>query len=661
MNRYPMFGVDYYPEHWPEERWALDAELMRDMGIEMVRMAEFSWHKFESAEGVFTFEWLDRAIDTLGRQGIVTVLGTPTATPPAWIVEAEPAILPLDSQGRVRGFGGRHHDCQSNPVYRRHIRRLVSEMAQRYANHPHVVGWQTDNELGNSHQDLCHCVSCRSSFQQWLKEKYGTVEVLNLAWGTVFWSQTYDRFEQIPTPTITPNSHNPSLLLDWKRFHSDLVVDFQQVQIDILRDKCPNQFITHNFMGFFDSLDYFDLAHPVDFISHDQYPMGFFDKPQPGKEPHVLAATLDLMRGLKGKPFWIMEQQAGQTGWEIMGQNPKPGQLALWSAQSVAHGADAVVWFRWRTCTVGTEQYWHGILPHTGVPGRRYQELQHFISVMKPWMPAFRGAMPKAEVAILFSYEQNWSFEIQPHHPDLDYIKQVQLWYKSLFEKNVPVDFIGEDSDLSQYKLVLAPLQHLMTEERANRFTQFITDGGVMLLTMRAGIKTPDNLCLSEGPLPGWLTGLLGVELEDYDCLRTQDAQVGWGDAQYHGSLWCDVVRLCGAGSLATFTGDWYAGAPAYTHHSVSKGHACYVATVPDKGFANHITEHLMQLAGVTGIQQPEDGLEWVCRQNEEKTWLFALNHGSESREVKAPDGYHCLTQEGPVSPYGFALYCNEK
>lgn len=479
------FGTDYYPEHWDEERWETDAKLMKDMGLNVVRMAEFSWSKLEPKKGIFQFEWLDNAIKILAKYGIKVVLGTPSATPPAWIVEEIPDLLPIDSKGRVRGFGGRHHNCQTNEAYKTHIKRIVSQMGHHYKDNPNVIGWQIDNEFGNSHSDLCHCKSCRKNFQEWLKRKYKTIEHLNREWGTNFWSQTYDKFEQIPAPMITPNSHNPSLLLDWKRFHSDLIVEFQQFQIDILREICPNKFITHNFMGFFNLINYFDLAENLDFVSHDQYPMGFFDVPQPMKEPFMLAGALDLMRGLKNKTYWIMEQQAGPTGWEIMGRTPKPGQLALWAAQSIAHGADTIVFFRWRTCAYGTEEYWHGILPHSGNPGRRYSELQKFIQQIAPQMINFKNSLPESKTAMLYSYEQSWALEIQPHHPDLDYLRHSMKFYNGLYKQNVPVDFISERDNFKKYKLIIAPLQFIVSDKLVNSLTDYVVQGGILVLTMR--------------------------------------------------------------------------------------------------------------------------------------------------------------------------------
>lgn len=222
------FGVDYYPEHWQRDRWETDAELMKEMGLTVVRMAEFSWHKLEPQEGKYDFAWLDDAIDLLGRYGIRTIVGTPTAAPPAWMANRYPEILPVDREGRIRGFGGRHHDCQSNAVYRGFVRKIVTAMAVHYKDNPNVIGWQPDNELGNSHHDLCMCESCRKNFQGWLEKKYGTVDRLNEAWGNAFWSQEYNEFSEVFTPRITVTGENPSAMLDWKCFCSDLIVDFMK-------------------------------------------------------------------------------------------------------------------------------------------------------------------------------------------------------------------------------------------------------------------------------------------------------------------------------------------------------------------------------------------------------------------------------------------------
>ena len=655
------FGADYYPEHWDEKRWETDAKLMSDMGINVVRMAEFSWSRLEPEKGVFRFEWLDNAINMLAKYNIRTVLGTPSAAPPAWIIDEIPDLLPIDSQGRVRGFGGRHHVCQSNEAYKEHIRRLVTEMANHYKENPGVIGWQVDNELGNSHNDLCHCKSCRIHFQKWLKSRYKTIEHLNSEWGTGFWSQTYDSFDHIPTPMITPNSHNPSLLLDWKRFHSDLIVEFQKFQINIIREICPHHFITHNMMGFFNLVDYFKLAENLDFVSHDQYPMGFYDNPQPMKEPSALAADLDLMRGLKNQTFWIMEQQAGPTGWEILGRTPKPGQLALWTAQSIAHGADTVVFFRWRTCPFGTEEYWHGILPHSGIPGRRYFELKNFIHEIAPHMNNFKNALPESEVAILFSYEQSWAFEIQPHHPELNYINQIRKYYKGLYKQNVPVDFISEKGDFKKYKLLIAPLQFLVSDALVNNLTEYVSRGGILVLTMRSGVKDISNKCHIDSDLPGKLTGLVGATIAEYDCLRDQDMGIRFNDKDYRCGLWCDILKPGKAEIIGIYTEDFYAGEPAMTVNKLGQGLVYYIGTEPEQKLIEDFLSNIVDKAGIERIYEDPAEVEFVRRRTKDADYIFALNHTSKIQVINCKESWKNVINSEKIEPYGYALFMAER
>lgn len=649
------FGVDYYPEHWERARWDKDADLMRDMGIQMVRMAEFSWHKLQPREDVFDFGWLDEAIELLGRKGIYTIVGTPTAAPPAWMVHKHPDILPMDREGRVRGFGGRHHDCQSNPTYRSYIRKLVTKMAEHYGQNPYVIGWQLDNELGNSHQELCTCTSCRQHFQAWLRRKYQTTEELNRAWGTAFWSQEYNDFAEVPAPRITVTGENPSAMLDWKRFCSDLIVDFAREQAEIIRKYAKNQFITHNYMGFADKVDYYKLGELLDFVSHDQYPGGFYLPKTPHESNYVLAATLDVVRSYKNQPFWIMEQQSGITGWEIMGRAPAPGQLSLWAMQSVAHGADAVVFFRWRTCAMGTEQYWHGILPHSGNPGRRYKELQDFIHETNPLMEELHGSMTQAQVGIVFSFEQEYAFQIQPHHRDLSYTGQVQKYYRALYERNVPADFVPEHGDFSKYKLLLAPLQYLMSPELEQKYLDFVRQGGHLLLTMRTGVKDKTNLCMTERELPGRLSEAAGVEVLDYDCLRDAQVKVRFGEEEFAANIWSDLLRLLpGTETLASYASEFYAGEPCITAHPYGEGICYYVGTEPGEALMDKLLAQICETAGVQPILPPVADVECTVRQNDRARFLFVLNHAGEPRSYQTPEHYRLLKgqQAGKLQPY---------
>lgn len=641
------FGVDYYPEHWERERWDKDALLMQEMGIQMVRMAEFSWHKLQPAEDVFDFAWLDEAIGLLGKYGIYTIVGTPSAAPPAWMIHKHPDILPVDREGRVRGFGGRHHDCQSNPVYREYIRKLVTRMAQHFGENPYVIGWQPDNELGNSHQELCTCASCRKHFQDWLQKKYKTAGELNRAWGTAFWSQEYNDFAEVPAPRITVTGENPSAMLDWKRFCSDLIVDFTREQTEIIRKYAKNQFITHNYMGFADKVDYYKLGELLDFVSHDQYPGGFYLPETPHEKNYVLAATLDVVRSYKNQPFWIMEQQSGITGWEIMGRAPAPGQLSAWAMQSIAHGADAIVFFRWRTCAVGTEQYWHGILPHSGNPGRRYKELQDFIREVNPLMDYIHGSMPKPEVGIVFSFEQEYAFQIQPHHKDLSYTGQVQKYYRALYEKNIPVDFVPEAGDFQKYKILLAPLQYLMSPELEKKYMDYVRQGGHLLLTMRTGVKDVNNLCMIERELPGRLSEVAGVEVLDYDCLRDAEVEVLFHGQKFSAGIWSDLMRLLPETKpLAAYASEFYAGEPCITEHPYGDGICYYVGTEPGKSLMDVLIGEICSRAGVEPFFPPVEDVECMVRENDRERFLFVINHSGQAKSYEVLQGCQLLKGE---------------
>ncbi|TDF94200.1 beta-galactosidase [Paenibacillus piri] len=660
------FGVDYYPEHISRSYWEWDAEKMQEAGIEVVRMAEFAWAKMEPAEGQYDFGWLDEAIVILGRRGIKTVLGTPTATPPVWIIERNPEILPVNLQGQRLGFGGRHHNCQSNETYRDHIRRFVREMAKHYNNNPHVIGWQTDNEFGNSHLQLCACDSCRSRFHQWLERKYGTIDALNDAWGTVFWSQTYSRFEQIPAPLPTPNSHNPSLLLDWRRFCSDLIVDFQKVQIDILRQECPNQFITHNFMGFFDKTDYFDLAKDLDFVSHDQYPMHFRDMRIPMTTPSHLSMALDLMRGTKQQSFWIMEQLAGPTGWELISSTPRPGQIRMWTYHSIAHGADTIVYFRWDTCLAGTEQYWHGILPHSRIPGRRFAEVKQTIQELSPYMEYFRGGSPKAEAGILFSYDQEWALQIQPHHPGLNYIELLRSYYKGFYDANVPVDIVSDKEDYSRYKVLVAPLLFLTHPDTCQKLYEYVSAGGHLVLSMRTGVKDWNNAVVPK-MLPGEFSDLLGIAIEDYDCLRQFGQGLKWtkgaANIEEDVKLWSDIITLKGAESLAEYNRDFYANTPGITRNVYNKGRAYYVGSDLGPEMMARFIGEVSTASGVKGLMESPENVEVTRRCGHDGDYMFVINHNSEDASVKLQEAWEVLVGKefvhGSVltlAPYGVAL-----
>lgn len=646
-----QFGVDYYPEHWDEERWSIDLSMMKEMGITVVRLAEFSWSALEPAEGAFSFEWLAKVLDLCAAFDLKVVLGTPTAAPPAWVIEKMPDIQPMASDGARRYFGGRHHDCQSHPGYREQIKQYVTAFASHFGAHPQVIGWQVDNELGNSHGDLCYCSYCEAAFRQWLEGKYGTIEAVNQNWGTTFWSQDYQSFTQIHAPKNTASGQNPSRALDWQLFHSDLINEFHSFQAQIIREHSPNRFITHNLMGFSNVVNYHDLAKQLEFVSHDQYLEGYWrnyekDKVEEnyGTKRAFAAAELDFIRSIKKAGFWIMEQQSSISGWDILGRTPKPGEISLWTVQSVAHGADTIVYFRWRSCKMGTEQYWHGILPHSGIPGRSYFEIKTLIQKIKPLMKEVKGILPKPKVAIVHSYAQHYAMQIQPHHPDLNYLDHLYTYYRELYQRNIAVDFVQELEDWSPYQLVIAPLQYLMSPEQAQHYTNFVEKGGHLVVTMRTGVKERNNLCLIDQALPGDLSAVFGVEVHEYDCLRDVDVQVQLEGEIFTGSKWADILTPTSAEVIATYASEFYAKEAAITVHSYGKGKAYYVGTELDRELMHRFMNQLADVLPETLITPP--GVEIISRENEQVSYYFVMNHQNKDQAITIPEDWEAYYPE---------------
>ncbi|MCY3023503.1 MAG: beta-galactosidase, partial [Planctomycetota bacterium] len=367
-------GVDYYPEHWPRAKWETYARWMKQAHFNIVRMAEFAWVFMEPEEDRFDFARLDDALAVLNKHGVSAILGTPTAVMPAWVARKYPETLAMQKDGTRITWGVRKNNCFTSGAYRLLSERITREMAVHFSGTPNVVGWQTDNEFGGP---VCYCDTCRGDFQDWLRAKYRTLDALNRAWGTHFWGHRYGTWGEIQAGNDA-GGQNPSLLLDWQRFTSWLQVRFQRDQVRILRAHCPHHFVTHNFMGLFSDLNYYDLAADLDFVAWDNYPV--WGKPD---IPYDASAAADVMRGLKRQNFWIMEETAGPGGWGAFGRNPRPGEIRKIAYQQMAHGSDANIWFRWRTCTAGREQYWHGLLGHDSKPLRRYKEAARYAAEVR--------------------------------------------------------------------------------------------------------------------------------------------------------------------------------------------------------------------------------------------------------------------------------------
>ena len=637
------FGVDYYPEHWPEKRWSKDAELMRKADINVARVGEFAWKMLEPEEGIYNFSWLDKAIDILSGENIKIILGTPTAAPPKWIMDKYPEIYNVDEYGNIKGFGTRRHYCCNSKIYQEYSKKIVTEMVHHYRDNPNILAWQIDNEFGCHNTVHCFCNNCREAFKSWLKKRYLKVENMNKEWGTVFWSQSYSNWDELILPKYTVCSghkefadhvHNPGLLLDYYRFCSDSYIEYYKMQAEIISKISPGKPITHNLMGtMVNDIDCYNLGIYLDVVSWDYYPSLILYK----LNYNNAGFNADAMRGLRKKNFWVLEQQSGPGGWNFIGNTPKPGQLRLWTYQQIAHGADMVVFFRWRACLFGTEQYWYGVLDHDGIPRRRYFEIKKTGLEINRLSEILDGSVIKPEVAIIRSYECLWSNKIQPGNKNLDYDNIVSQYHKALTVNHIPTDIINSLDDLLPYKFVIIPAHSIMNETISKNLIDYVENGGHLLITYRTAIRESNNQMTVKTP-PGYLSEFAGIEIEEFNSLNHGDTNtVIMKDNSLKGqaSIWCEIIKVIDAEVLANYSKDYYSGKPAITVKSVSKGKVYYVGCDLDQNFIDLMMRDFTKIAGVsTLLPKPFSNVEVTKKVKNNEEYLFILNHGEKSNRV---------------------------
>ncbi|HEY3195876.1 MAG TPA: beta-galactosidase [Candidatus Dormibacteraeota bacterium] len=651
-------GVAYYPEQWPRTRWRTDARMMADAGLTLVRVGEFAWSALEPEPGMFDLDWLDDAIGVLADAGLGVVLGTPTAAPPAWLVQQNPEILPVDVDGRLHHFGNRRHYCPNQPAYHAATERVVDQLSRRFGADSRVIGWQIDNEFGGR----CYCQTCRHRFQGWLRERYRSLEHLNESWGTAFWSQTYSQWEQIPLPQREPWDPSPSLALDYLRFMSDSYIRFQAMQAGRLREHGRGQFLTHNLMGFkFAEIDYGKLAADLDVVSWDNYP-GL--EPDGGHSSAALAA--DVMRGLKRKRFWVMEQQAGPVGWGLM-QSPAPGQVRLWTYQAIAHGAEAVLFFRWRTARFGTEQHWHGILDADGSARRRYSELARLSEELRQLGPQLVSSAPVADAALLHDYDSRFALQVQPTNGALGYEATLQRHYKALRRLGLGVDVLADTADLDRYRMVVVPSLYLAGPELASILSGYVHGGGTLVLAPRTAVKDRFN-AVPERSLPAWLDSLCGVRVTDYQSVAAElgVALVGGGGASsFEGEFkgWYEELEVTDAGVVATYSDGAFAGSPAITERKVGDGRAIYVAGVATQSSLDSLYRLISDQLGLRALNLPEEVEAIRLEGGGDGELLALLNHSDREQRLsfngsRWHDHLSGAIGEGSfdIGPYGVAF-----
>jgi beta-galactosidase len=632
-----IYGADYYPEAWPESQWEKDAEMMQEAGINFVRMGEFAWVKFEPQEGHFDFAWMDRALAILNAHGVKAVLGTPTAGPPAWLYAKYPDIAVMDANGVRYRFGSRRNYCLHNEQFRAATARIVTAMAEHYKNHPGVIGWQIDNELSDP---KCYDPVSRAAFQAWCQRKYHTLDALNAAWGTVFWGHTYHAWSEVPLPwnTLFATS-NPSLVLDFDRFQSDSTHDYLDFQAQILRRISPHQALTENEMGMFQETNWYDLNRSLDFVSWDNYPMMYKELTQYS----IAGLAHDVMRGSKdNQNFMMMEEEAGDGGWATFIGHQAPAALyRVWDYQAIAHGADGICYFRWRTSRYGTEQYWEGILDQDSYKNARYRVVQKTGKELQQLAPLLHGSTVVSPVAVLNSPDSRWALQNQPGVESFQYDQQLQDFYDAFRRGGVNVDVAFPQTEFSAYRVIVAPALFVSNEALADKLHVFVKNGGTLILTFRSGVKDEHNV-VTDQTLPGLYADLAGVAIHEFDPQINEDQEIaGLGEARYPAQCWSDILEPSTAKALGTYGKGYYAGKPALTLNEFGKGHVYYVGTESKSPlFYDRLAALAAKQSAIplnTGIPA---GVEIATRQRAGKMITFIMNYTGTTQAVPLDRSY---------------------
>jgi beta-galactosidase len=630
-----IYGGDYNPEQWPEEVWDEDVRLMREAGVNLVSLGIFSWAKLEPRPGEYDFDWLDRIISLLHEGGVMVNLATATASPPPWLSTLHPESLPVTQNGVVLHAGARQQYCPSSAAYKERASELVRRIADRYKDHPALGMWHVNNEYG-CHVSECYCDASAEHFREWLRARYGDLDTLNEAWGTAFWSQRYGEWAEILPPRSAPTFANPTQQLDFRRFSSDALLELYEMEKEILREATPDIPITTNFMGFFKPVDYWKWAPREDLVSDDSYP----DPSDP--EAHIGAAmSRDLMRSLGGGAPWVlMEQTTVRVNWRKRNVPKRPNEMRLWSYGAVARGAEGIMFFQWRQSKAGAEKYHSAMVPHVPTENSRSWREVSRLGAELGRLDELLGARGEAETAILLDWESWWALELDSKPSTaVRMLDGVYAFYKPLYEANVPVDFAHPGSDLSSYRLIIAPNLYLVTDDSVENIRRYVSDGGTLLMSFFSGIVDGrDHIRLDGYPAP--FMELLGLRIEDFVPMAAKERNrlQTHNGGSYACDLWTDLIHLEGAESLASYTEDFYAGTPAVTRNVFGQGVAYYLGTRPEERYTKSLLQRVYEEAGVRPTANVPSGVDAVRRRTEDASFLFLLNHNQKVEEIRLPN-----------------------
>ena len=626
-------GVDYYPEQWDISLIDEDLNNILELGCNVIRIAEFAWHLMEKTEGNFDFSFFDHVIAKAKAKGLKVIMGTPTATIPAWLVKKHPDILSQFEDGTARAFGGRHVYCFNSPDMYTYSEKIIRAQAEHFKDEEAIVAWQIDNEFGHEGSDICYCPKCRKAFQKYLDHKFNSnIDKLNETYGTTFWSQEYNEFDEIPLPSKTITTHNPALRLDWERFRSESIVNFADFQTKLIKEIIPDAVVMHDFPGggLGKHVDYSQVAKNLDVVAYNNYPVwGGQKEPIPANE---IAFGLDYIRGLKGQNFWITEAIMGAQGHDVTGFAPRPNQAKLWSFQSMARGCESLMYFRYRGATKGAEQFCYGILDADNIKRRKFYEVQSFFNEIKNYEEELSTPV-QSDVAIVYDYDSLAAFRIQRQSVLLDCEAEMKKFHKVFFDANVPVDVIPAGSNLDGYKIVIIPQMIIAKPDFQKQIKDFAENGGTVVLTFRDFVKDADNNLLFGKVLPVDFDDFCGLYVTETESLQEGQEFALAGEGEFactegEGGIFRDMIVATDAEVLFHYNDVFYKEYAAVTKKQQKDGYVYYIGCGLDEAILKQLMKKIALEQNISS-EYSADGVEIIYRGNEDKKIRMIMNHNA--------------------------------
>ena len=632
-------GVDYYPENWDSKLWNRDAEIMAKSGVQLVRIGGLGWSVLEPRSGQFNTNWLDEIIKIFTALNMQIVMSVPTNTPPLWMYEEHPEVMRTNIDGNMlqNGYIGKY--CLNSPVYRAYAKRLTETLARRYSRVPNIVAWQVDHDI-EAYQ--CCCPVCAEKFRNWLMDKYENIQNINMAMGGDPFGGYYTDVSQVKPPAMYPKEwRDPSLSFEYMRFSSECAIDFIRDLTMIIKKEMPKTKVTTDTTLSRTAPDIYKLYAMLDFASYDNYPSTelYVDGEAVGSN----AFYLDMMRGINGRSFWIMEQLSGPVVKKgHIAPAPKPGMIKGYSLQALAHGADTILHFRWRTPLSGADMFRHGILNHSNVPSRRFLEFVELCKTVSG-LDVIDTTELLSDVALIYSPESDRSLKIQLQSEKFSYMGQLKKFHRAITGYGANVDIVPPTADLSRYKVVIAPSLFICEKKASENLYRYVVQGGTLVMTCRSGVKDTNNKCIMEA-LPTVYKELVGAEVRDYDPIGGGERSIkDFSGNEYVCRSWCDILELTTAKAYAEYNDDFYRCCPAVTMNRYCNGIVYYIGTICDDDFYESFVGNIMMQTGIPKLKDLPDGVEVTTRTNGLDEYIFFFNNSGNTVEIPLPKAMYSL------------------